>query len=868
VGWVYGGIFLTSSAAAEINNSWTNVASGFWEVPSNWTAGSPSQAHSWQWVTNANSKVVHVYSPLPISTLTVSNIWISAPAGDTNTLAIHDLYEAPLRVVNLMWVYPGGEVTVNQATQVVDSVQADAYQIDGRVTLDNGLILVTNGFVAVGSVTRGELNVKGGELRCQTMRVGVLGSPTLGGNGTFVMDGGQTVVLDRVVIGKDSGSTGAVWVAGGSLAVSNLLTVGSAGVGSLTVSNGLIEAQGTTVGQSAGAIGTVLVGGGLLRVTNADTFIGLQGQGALTVADGEVQTERVHVGYHPGANGELTLHGGTLSLSKVLDVGVQAGSTGTVSVAGGELIATNAAGTGAIVVSEQGYGEWIQDGGRVVTDHLFVTNVYNNVFLLNGGIFHSHYTLFSYPDYCLVGGPGRAATLRLDGSTHTFAQGVELGNSAGSTGIVEVHDTMVSAPGAIHVGRHGEGLLTISNATVKTGYMTVGLNLGGAGTVNLLRGTLVADGGLSLGVEATTWGSVTMQQSELILTNGIAYIGGDSGAGVGELTFSNSTAQVQIVRVASKAGSQGWMGVDKGTFAVDQELILGNHDCSSTANVELIAGNLLVTNAAGHAVLDVRGGSLWQYGGLLRVDRLVITNECGRARLLEGAREIGELVLTPDFDADGDGMPNGWETVNDLDPLTPLGDQGPDGDPDGDHQPNIVEFESGTDPHNSNSVFRIVAIERESDDVRVTWTTSGGHSYIVQSNAPADAGGFSGSFDDLSDAIPVYGEGESATNYLHVEGALLPAAYYRVRLGPPAAPGILGGTVLTMADAPIPGATVAATGGHETTTDETGQYELVLPPGTYDVTASAPGYAPQTATDVVVIPDPITHLDFVLSPPP
>jgi len=768
-----------------------------------------------------------------------------------------------------MWVNSGGEVTVNQATQVVDSVQADAYQIDGRVTLESGLILVTNGVVAVGHAKRGQMKVKGGELRCQTMRVGVLGPPTvLGGDGTFVAAGGQTVVLDRVVVGKDSGSTGAVWVTGGNLAVSNLLTVGSAGTGSLTVSNGLVEAQETVVGQSAGGVGTVLVSGGLLTATNAETFIGLQGQGALTVADGEVQAERVHVGFHPGANGELRLQGGTLSLSTSLDVGVQAGSTGTVSVTGGELFATNAAGTGKIVVSEQGYGEWIQDGGRVVTDHLFVTNVYNNVFLLNGGTFNSHYTLFSYPDYCLVGGPGRTATLQLDGSTHTFAQGLELGNSAGATGIVEVHDTMVLAPGAIHVGRHGEGSLTISNATVKTGHMTVGLNLGGAGTVNLTQGTLVADVGLSLGAEATTWGSVTMQQSELIMTNGIAYIGGDFSGGVGELTFSNSTAHVQIVRVASKAGSQGWMGVDKGTFAVDQELILGNSDCSSTANVELIAGNLLVTNAAANAVLDVRGGSLWQYGGLLQVDRLVITNECGRARLLNGARAIGELVLAPDFDADGDGMPNGWETVNDLDPLTPVGDQGAEGDPDGDGQPNIVEFQAGTNPHNPDSVFRIVAIEREGDHVRVTWTCAGGHSYIVQSNAPAGAGSFSGDFDDLSEVIPVYGEGESVTNYLHVGGALLPAYYYRVRLGPPAVPGILGGTVLNMADAPIPGATVAATGGYETTTDETGQYELVLPPSTYNVTASAPGYAPETATGVVVIPDPVTPLDFVLGPAP
>jgi len=870
VGWAHGGILLNSAVAAEINNSWTNVVGGFWEVPSNWTDGSPSLTHTWQRITNANSKVVHVYSPLPVSTLTVSNIWIGAPAGETNTLAIHDLSEGPLRVVNLMWVYPGGEVTVNQATQVVDSVQADAYQIDGQVTLESGMILVTNGIVAVGHATRGQMSVKDGELRCQTMRVGVLGSPTvLGGNGTFVAAGGQTLVLNRLEIGMDPGSTGAVRVAGGSLAVSNLLTVASAGTGSLTVSNGLIEAQETVVGASAGAVGTVLVSGGMLTATNGETFIGLQGQGALTVADGEVQTKRVHVGFHPGANGELELQGGTLSLSTFLDVGVQAGSTGTVSVAGGELIATNAAGTGAIVLTGGGLSTWIQNDGVVMTDALYVTNGVHSAYVFNGGLLRSQSTLVSNQTYFVVGDNGGTATLLLEGAVHTFVHGLLLAGSSGSGGSLEAHDTEVRVPShPIHVGYAGNGLLIISNSTVKSGWLIAGMLEAAAGAIELMHGTLEVNGDLSLGDDFSAQGTLTMTQSELVVTNGTTHLGGRWDAGIGEISFANSLARLQNAQIADHAESQGTVTINQGAFTVDQAMIVGNHDCSSTANVELIAGNLLVTNAAANAVLDVRGGSLWQYGGLLQVDRLVVTNECGRARLLNGARAIGELVLAPDFDADGDGMPNGWETANDLDPLTPVGDQGADGDPDGDGQPNIVEFQAGTDPHNPDSVFRIMAIEREGDGVRLTWTCAGGHSYIVQSNAPAGAGSFSGSFDDLSEAIPVYGEGESVTNYLHVGGALLPACYYRVRLGPPAVPGILGGTVLNMADAPIPGATVAATGGYEITTGESGQYELVLPPGTYNVTASAPGYAPQTATGVLVIPDPVTRLDFVLSPSP
>ena len=46
---------------------------------------------------------------------------------------------------------------------------------------------------------------------------------------------------------------------------------------------------------------------------------------------------------------------------------------------------------------------------------------------------------------------------------------------------------------------------------------------------------------------------------------------------------------------------------------------------------------------------------------------------------------------------------------------------------------------------------------------------------------------------------------------------------------------------------PIAGATVSTPDGHSATTDASGQYSLSLPVGTYDVTASAFGYADKTA---------------------
>jgi hypothetical protein len=102
-------------------------------------------------------------------------------------------------------------------------------------------------------------------------------------------------------------------------------------------------------------------------------------------------------------------------------------------------------------------------------------------------------------------------------------------------------------------------------------------------------------------------------------------------------------------------------------------------------------------------------------------------------------------------------------------------------DPDGDGMNNLQEFQAGTDPTNSKSVFHITSVTAQGSDVQVTWTTVGGMSYVVQ-----DASGYAtNNFVDLSPLVFVPGNGESTTNYLDA-GAITNGAtrYYRVRLAP------------------------------------------------------------------------------------
>ena len=75
--------------------------------------------------------------------------------------------------------------------------------------------------------------------------------------------------------------------------------------------------------------------------------------------------------------------------------------------------------------------------------------------------------------------------------------------------------------------------------------------------------------------------------------------------------------------------------------------------------------------------------------------------------------------------------------------------------------------------------------------------------------------------------------------------------------------GSIAGVVRSQSNQAIAGATVSA-GSNNTTTNAAGMYVLALPAGTYSVTASAPGYLPETMTGVIVQSGEGTPLNFML----
>ena len=76
-------------------------------------------------------------------------------------------------------------------------------------------------------------------------------------------------------------------------------------------------------------------------------------------------------------------------------------------------------------------------------------------------------------------------------------------------------------------------------------------------------------------------------------------------------------------------------------------------------------------------------------------------------------------------DTDGDGIPDWWTQLYFGHPTGLESDHSrAEDDPDGDGYSNAQEFLAGTNPTNSGSVFRILSVTQEGDDMRVIWTTA------------------------------------------------------------------------------------------------------------------------------------------------
>jgi T5SS/PEP-CTERM-associated repeat protein len=381
-----------------------------------------------------------------------------------------------------------------------------------------------------------------------------------------------------------------------------------------------------------------------------------------------------------------------------------------------------------------------------------------------------------------VGGPGdyighNSALVTGTGSTWSTSCGLGIGNSGPSNSLIISNGGHVADMNGIL----GFGF-TSNNTVVVTGAGSLWQNefqLRISGALNCLT---IVDAGVASASSVVLGGNsgygsdfLEIRGGTLDVSSGIINIGLDNCCwNEGELDVVDGTVMSDTILVGPSARSLATLTMSGGVVHAESAFQIGGGGCTATNVVEVAGGTLLVTNASHDAVLEVRNGIFQFSGGSVVVDKLIITNACGHFVHTGGNLTVDTLVLDPSLDADGDGMPNGYEQDHGLDPLDPA-DASTDSD--GDGQSNLSEFLAGTDSMDSDSTFRITSIAQKGADVLVIWQTG-----IGKTNALQVTTNFPSGFTDIFTATNTVG---TATSYLDIGAATnFPARYYRVRLVP------------------------------------------------------------------------------------
>ncbi len=715
-----------------------------------------------------------------------------------------------------------GQMTINGGSlSVFDCILGKFNNTQGTLTIAGGTNIISTLTIAGAAGTTGTVWTTGGVLTGNTsVRIGSLGVGRMifsngaanistlwldGPSSTLTMAGGAIDASSTFQVALSTGTTGSVWLTGGQISVTNAATTIGTGNGQMIISNGTFLARDvnvaatfgvgtltvaggtaalssnlTVAGTAIGRTGTVWITGGKLVATNASTIIGVQGFGRLTVSNGTWLAKDVILGSAVFGQGTLTIVGGTNAMTGPLTVGSNflGASTGTVWVTGGQLVITN---TPATVGAGSGF---IVDGSVMLTNgsSLNVSNVNTIIGNVGAGTLTFAGGALNVSNLFIGNITNSLGTCRLNDGTISVAGSLDIGLFTDANGLLTMSAGTVVlniAPASrLRIGNAGKGQLIIAGGTVVASQGEIGIVGLSSGTLTVAGGTNLMYSSYSVGENSFSTGTVWLTSGALILTNNLrtAFVN-LGGNGLGRMAVSNGLFVADRVQVGTGGGSAfDELDLFGGATIINTNLIIGTTSCAFPGTVIIAGGSFYVTNAQHNATVNIRSGTLELHAGTLVIDRLVITNTCGRFIKNGGSVTITSTNLDSTLDADGDGIPNAF----DLDPFNPA-DAGQD--PDGDGFTNLQEFQAGTNPTNSASFLGITGIARETNDIRVTWMTGPGKTNALQATAGDGSGNFvTNNFTDLFTVTNTIG---SVTNYLDIGGATnFPSRYYRVRLSP------------------------------------------------------------------------------------
>jgi fibronectin-binding autotransporter adhesin len=692
----------------------------------------------------------------------------------------------------------GGLVILPASTLIL---QSDLF-IDG-VTGSTGNVSVTNANLLVNGNTYVGFSSPGNQLSILSSGPGALVSNGFGFVGFNPGSSNNTVLIS---------GPGARWLNNGDLIIgvsgrSNRVTIAAGGrvdsVNSVIGSNSTANANTVIVTGSNSVWNTTNL---VIGVAGSDNLLSVSNSarvnvsGMFTVAAGDttnriqlvdggtLNAATVSVGGTSAGHADFVVTNATTALSNLV-VGISGNSTGIVTVSDGTLNAS-----GDITLGELGSLK-IGSGGSVnlpgsnsvisvnSTNSLTVQGDVQPVPVLdipNGQIkigvaFNGTMNLDGGIANCaeVIVGDTVLGTCRMSGGTMTVSSKLEVGNNAGSTGVVWVAGGTWESASLSTIGKNGLGQMTISNGVVTLARVALSASQN-PGTLTVAGGFLFSTN-VIVGSAANSTGTVWITGAELGITNAstvaqlIVGQAGVGGGGRGTVVLSNGVAVLdQLVATNGAKSIFSFVGgtlrvrntivangaqfaVGDGTTPAALNLLGGSHSFANglkvSANATLFGSGTVGGVVDNFGVIYADGGPL--NFGTVNNHGIIVTNNMTFIQLIN----VGGQLLDAAADADGDGANNLSEAV------------------------------AGTNPTNSASCFRILSVAREGNDVRVKWSTAGGRKYVLQVSTGVNAS-YSNNFTDLSQVISVQGAVESTTNSLDFGAANIPARYYRVRLVP------------------------------------------------------------------------------------
>ncbi|MBI5387491.1 MAG: hypothetical protein HZA90_22760 [Verrucomicrobia bacterium] len=580
----------------------------------------------------------------------------------------------------------------------------------------------------------GEFNGDGGPALDAKLNIG--GVAVAPGGGLVIADPPRIryVVPDSINLTNDSGQTAfhLPWVSAlaGDLTIANNPNLTNVSAGSLTSVGGVVSVGGNTAagGVDLGALGSA----GSVSITG-NTAASTVSLGSLSSVTGDVTIDDnasagvVDLGSLTNVGGVVNVGGNTAAGS--VDLGAL-GSVGSVSITGNTAAITVSLGSLSSVTGDVTIDDNASAG---VVDLGSLTNV-GGVVSVGGN------TAAGSVDLSALGSAGNVSI-----TGNTAAITVSLGSLSSVTGDVTIDD---NAPDAV------VDLSSLTSFGCGSNEVTMTLN---GGTVEMTNG-------LTLCTNATLTGSTTIDGS--VTNNGTI----SPGASPGRLNLTGHLVLANPSRLRLEIG-----GYAPNQFDVLH--VAGSVTLGGTLSVSLTNSfPSVMTNGANFTVLTAGSPLTGAFANVASGGSLTTTDGYARFTVLYAGASTLRLTDLMIVDTDHDGLPDWWEDQSGLS-KTNAADATLDFD--GDGASNADEFRAGTNPNNPASVFRIVAVEREADDLRLTWTTVGGKSYVVQTS-----GSFTNNFADFSPLITSPGMTESVTNFLDPGGTSNRLRYYRVRLEP------------------------------------------------------------------------------------